>query len=122
MRPGATKQEQDLAQQFANVIDKYRTDEAPGVKLWASYMYANLLTGVEEQRAIGDMLQGKTWDRRMLALVAARRNLAPEITRDIAIRQSNTDPNPLVKAYATAMVESLKTPATQPATIPSAGK
>ena len=116
-KDGATNQEKDLAQQFANVIEKYRADSAPGVKLWASYTFATLLTGPEEQKAVGDMLAGSTWDRRMLALVAARRFLAPEITRQIAIRQAATDPDPLVKAYATTIVELLQTPSTQPAAI-----
>ena len=55
---GATNQQKDISEQFANEIGKYRADPAPSVSLWASYTFALLLAGKEEQRAIGDILQG----------------------------------------------------------------
>ncbi|HET6251320.1 MAG TPA: hypothetical protein VFE47_26790 [Tepidisphaeraceae bacterium] len=117
IQPQATDNEMTFAQQFLNFIDKSRSDPAPGVKLWSSYTYAVLTTGNEERRALSDMLESTSWESRLLALYASQ-NLPVDTIRQIATK-ATTDKDPLVKAYATGLLELLKDVTTRPTTLPS---
>ena len=70
IQPNATDAELTFAQQFLNFIDKSRSDPAPGIKLWASFTYAVLITGDDMNRrcALADMMASSAWESRLLAL------------------------------------------------------
>lgn len=117
--PNASEAEKQAAQQYIDVIDKLRLDPAPGVKIWASYADATLLTGPEERHVIEEMIGSNSWESRLLALVGGR-FLPLDKQKENARLLSQSDPDSLVKDFAAALLEWLQTTEAAPMVPPAA--
>lgn len=124
-KPKADDAQKKLAADLPAKLDKLRHDPAPLVSAWANYVAAGIATSDQEaQKIASDMSQSPQVTTRLLSVLAGGARPAA-LRREVAARLSN-DPDPTVKAAATAMAEWInETPAqitetTQPATRPAA--
>ena len=64
------------------------------------------------------MIESKDWQSRLLGL-AALRDQHPEIQQQMAAALAVADPDPVIKRFASAIVDQLKHPTTKPAASPA---
>jgi hypothetical protein len=103
-----------LATDFVNTIVASRNDPSPVVSIWATYLTASA-SPEHRADAVDSLLESPGWPARLLGLIAAE-NLPPERQLELTSGLAETDPDPVVKAYAAATAEHLRNPpSTQPA-------
>ncbi|MDB5354115.1 MAG: hypothetical protein JWN24_568 [Phycisphaerales bacterium] len=112
--PTATPQEKSRASQYLQLIDQYQSDPAPGVKIWSNYLTATL-EGPGGAKVIDEMLASNSWESRLMGLIVAR-VLPADAQKELMSRVALKDADATVKAYATATLDLLQNPTTQPAT------
>jgi tetratricopeptide (TPR) repeat protein len=97
-----------------DVLRKTTEDADEGVSAWAAYLDARLMDEAQRWKQLQTMAHSASWIRRLLALVAVQ-SLPPQRQRTLADIVAH-DEDPIVKAYAAAMGDSLATsrPATKP--------
>lgn len=114
--PQADEATRNLANRFYGAISQARGERLV-VSSWAHYQLAQLSNPEDQAATISLMAADTYWHTRLLALRAAEA-LPAEDQLDLAGGLAERDPNPIVKAYAVAMVDLLKNPppTTQPTT------
>jgi hypothetical protein len=105
-------------------IAKARIDSVPEVAAWAQYLVASL-PGVEGREQMLRAMVGSTdWQTRLLGVAAVRAQNA-ELQQQLAAGVAESDPDPVIKRLAAAIIAQLKQSTTQPAsnaaTAPTAG-
>jgi tetratricopeptide (TPR) repeat protein len=106
-----------LADSYLHYIDRARRDATPEVAAWASYLSATLPGMPAHADTIAEMLRSPAWQTRLLAIAAAR-NQPVDAQQRVCGPVAQSDPDPLPKALATAMLQALKQPTTAPTTQP----
>lgn len=124
-KPRADDAQKKLAADLPAKLDKLRHDPMPLVAGWANFVASALADSPQEaQKIASDMSQSPQWTTRLLSVLAGGARPA-ELRRQVAARLSN-DPDPTVKAAASAMAEWINempaqiTDTTQPTTMPAA--
>lgn len=103
-RADSTPAEKLQAQQYMDIIEKERSDPAPGVKIWANFDAALLYNDINGQKVIDEMIASNSWESRLMALVAAR-YLPAHTQNQIAEQIVATDKDAVVRTYAKAVQE-----------------
>jgi len=106
-----------LADLYLRDIARARRDSTPEVAAWASYLSATLPGMPARADTIDEMLRSPSWQTRLLA-IAASRNQPADVQQRICGPVAQSDPDPLPKALAAAMLDVLKQPTTVPTTQP----
>lgn len=108
-----------MAGRLAGVIDRFRTARSPLLAGWAAYESTRLPAVREPGATVQQMAKSKDWSARLLALIASD-ILPPEQQKSLAASLATTDPDPVVKSYAAATAERLRSPVNPSTTAPSA--
>jgi hypothetical protein len=103
---------------YIHYISKAGSDATPEVAAWASYLAATLPGIPGRADTIDEMVRSAAWQTRLLGLAAARQQPA-DLQQRLCGPIAGGDADPVVKAMASAMLDTLKLPTSQPATEPS---
>jgi hypothetical protein len=107
---------QVIDKEFLNKLHLTDPGKSVPVRAMQKFLIASVAKGDEQASDIDAMISSDAWQTRMLALLLAG-NLGGDKGIDIANRLSN-DKDPIVRAYANALHESLQVAATQPSATP----
>lgn len=123
-KPNSDDATKKAAKDLPADLAKLRRDPIPLVSGWATYASANLASTSEEaEKLAGEMASSGQWTTRLLGLLAGGSRPAAQ-RKQIAARLAS-DPDPTVKAAASAMMEWIdqmpeqSNPTSQPATAPA---
>jgi len=105
----------DSSDLYIHYITKARSDATPEVAALAGYLAATLPGVPGRAQTIDELLRSAAWQTRLLGLAAARQQPA-EVQQRLCEPLAETDPDPVVKSMAAALLDALKLPATLPTT------
>lgn len=99
-----------LAARFRDLVRGAMKDSEPSVRAWAGYLSA-VIAAQQERPQLVEKLASGDWMQQVFALLLVYQGAAP---KDVAERLAETE-DPLVRSYASAMLELLAISTTQPA-------
>lgn len=96
---------QKLASTFEQKLVQVKVDNSASIRSWALYTLAGLAPAPVKTQQVQEMARNADWQARLLAALRSR-ELGPE-TRKAILSELSNDPEPAIKDYATAMLQTM---------------
>jgi tetratricopeptide (TPR) repeat protein len=109
-----------MAGDILAAVRKAGNDPNPHLRSWANFMLLGILDQASRKRIVEEMLSDEVWSARLLGLSSIMQRFEPAEWKALAGPLASSDPDPIVRDFAVAIVAFADNPAaTQPSTQPS---